>query len=413
MNLRRYLPALLLLVGPLSASRHTPPAAGPFREDAAFFWQTVHDDYAYFDQKQTDWDRVRARYLPQADTVRSRRALVRLLEQMLQELYDHHAALGTNRPDSPRLVPSGADVYAEWEGGRAVVRELRPGFGAERAGLRPGVEILSVGGVPVAQARQPYQPQCLRAPDAAADNYALNTLLAGRHDQERRWRIRSGGAETDVQPDQPRNLLENPPPRRRLDSRRLGRVGYIRINNCLFDHGLIPAFDSTLTALADTKGLVLDLRDTPSGGNTTVARALLGRFITQEQGYQRHELVNEQRQYGIRRFWLEMVAPRPAAYRRPVVVLAGRWTGSMGEGITTAFDGMKRATVVGSPLARLRGGIYSYRLPASGISFSIPVEKLYQLDGTPREQFEPKVTVKPAADPAQDPALDKALQLLR
>ena len=410
----KLLAALLLLLPLLAAAQNRPPlTAAQYREDVTFFWQTVRDDYAYFDQKQTDWDLVRRRYLPQADTIHSRRALVRLLEQMVQELYDHHAGLGTNRPDSPRLVPSGTDVYAEWDGNRALIREVRPGSGAAGAGVRPGTEILAVNGVPVAEAAQPFLAQCLKAPDPAARTYALNTLLAGRHNAERRWRGRNGSAETDLQPDQPQNLLEHPLPQPHLDSRRLGRVGYIRVNNCLFDNRLIPAFDSALTALADTQGLILDMRDTPSGGNSTVARAILGRFITREQPYQRHELVSEQREFGVRRFWVEMVAPRSNAYRRPVVVLAGRWTGSMGEGLTTALAGMKRATVVGTELARLRGGVYSYRLPNSGIGFNIPAEKIYQLDGKPREDFGPQVRVAPGPDPTQDAALQKALQLLR
>lgn len=408
-----FLAAGLLALPRLASAQNRPLTAAQYREDVTFFWQTVHDDYAYFDRKQTDWDLVGRRYLPQADTLRSRRALVRLLEQMLQELYDHHATLGTNRPDSPRLVPSGTDVYAGWDGPRAVLREVHPGSGAALAGARPGTEILAVGGVPVAEALRPYLAQCLKAPDEAARTYALNTLLAGRHDAERRWRVRTAATEADLRPDQPRNLLEHPLPQRRLASRRLGRVGYLRINNCLFDNALIPAFDSTLTALADCKGLILDLRDTPSGGNSTVARAILGRFITREQGYQRHELVSEQREFGIRRFWLEMVAPRPAPYQGKLVVLAGRWTGSMGEGLTTALAGMKRATVVGTELARLRGGVYSYRLPNSGIGFNIPAEKIYQLDGKPREEFVPPARVAPGPDPAQDAALEKALQLLR
>lgn len=407
--------ALLLALPLLAAAQNRQPPLTPaqYREDVTFFWQTVHDDYAYFDQKQTDWDQVRRRYLPQADTLRSRRALVRLLETMLTELYDHHASLGTNRPDSYRLVPTGADVYAEWEGSRALVRAVRPGFGAAQAGVEPGTEIMAVNGVPVSEALRPLLPTCLKAPDLAARTYALNVLLAGRHDEPRRWRIQTGpGARRAVLPDSARNLLEQPPAAGRLSSRRDGsRLGYIRLHNSLGDNGLIAAFDSTLDALLATRGLILDLRDTPSGGNTTVARAILGRFVEREQYYQQHELVGEERSFGVKRKWTELVSPRGRCYAGPVVVLAGRWTGSMGEGLTIAFDALPQATVVGSELARLNGAIYAYRLPHSGIGFSLPAEKLYHVSGQPREQYRPKVPVAPAVPPA-DPALDKARQLL-
>jgi carboxyl-terminal processing protease len=415
---RRLCGALLLALLPLLAPAQNPAPTrltpAQYREDVTFFWQTVRDDYAYFDRKQVDWEQVRTRYLPQADTLRSRRALIRLLETMLGELYDYHAALGTNRQDSPRLVPSGSDMYAEWEGERAVVRELRPGFGAEQAGIRPGTEILAVDGQPVATAAQAYLPRCLRQPDAAARTYALNVLLAGRHNAERRLRVRPpGGPEREVLPDRPRPLLENVSYPRRLSSSRYGQIGYVRIHNSLFDNALIAPFDSTLDALRDTRGLILDLRETPSGGNTTVARAMLSRFVSREQAYQQHELVGEERAHGVKRKWVELVTPRGRRYPGPVVVLAGRWTGSMGEGLTIAFDALPQATVVGSPLARLHGAIYSYRLPNSGIGFSLPAEKLYHVNGTPREDYQPKVRVEPSANPAEDAALNRALQLLK
>ncbi|GAB2963249.1 hypothetical protein GCM10027048_35150 [Hymenobacter coalescens] len=404
------LAGLLPLTGQAQAPRLTPVQ---YRQDVEFLWQTVRANYAYLDQKQTDWACVRARYAAQADTLRSRRALVSLLEAMLRELYDHHAALNTNRPDSPRQVPSGADLYAEWVAGRALVRDVRPGFGAELVGIGPGTEIVAVDGVPVAEAIRPFLGACLRPPaDDAARTYALNVLLAGRHHTGRRLQVRTAATETEVRPDEPRALLEHIRYPARLESRRYGSTGYIRLHNSLGDNALIPAFDSALTALLDTRGLILDLRDTPGGGNSTVARAILGRFITREQPYQQHELVAEERAFGVKRRWTELVAPRPRPYTRPVVVLAGRWTGSMGEGLTIAFDAMRRATVVGTPLARLAGAIYSYRLPHSGIGFSIPAEKLYHLDGTPRENYRPRVLVEPAAAPT-DAALAKALRLLR
>jgi carboxyl-terminal processing protease len=53
------------------------------------------------------------------------------------------------------------------------------------------------------------------------------------------------------------------------------------------DSRSVPAFDSALAALRNTRGLVLDLRNTPGGGNTDVAELILGRLITRAAGYQR------------------------------------------------------------------------------------------------------------------------------
>ncbi|SFQ67069.1 S41 family peptidase [Hymenobacter arizonensis] len=403
--------------GPVAAQK-PPLTRQQYQQDFDFFWNTIRTNYCYFASKQTDWEQVRARSRPQLDTLSSRRAFVRLLENSLAELYDNHAGLSTNRPDSRRLVPTGTDIWAEFVNGQAVVQAVRPGFGAERSGVRPGMVLTAVNGVDLNDALRPFLPTSQRGSDAAARNFALLQLLAGDHRTPRTWSLLVSGRALTAHPDEAGMALENISYSGRFEARRLGRVGYLKINNSLGDNGLIVPFDSALTALMDTQGLVLDLRETPSGGNTTVARAIMGRFIKAEAPYQRHELTREETQTGVRRIWLEIVAPRGPRYTAPVVVLVGRWTGSMGEGLAIGFDALQRAKVVGTEMARLHGGIYSYSLPHSGIGFNIPVERLSHVNGQPRESFRPPIYVDPkpgAASKAEvaDPALEAALQVLR
>ena len=54
---------------------------------------------------------------------------------------------------------------------------------------------------------------------------------------------------------------------------------------------------------------------------------------------------------------------------------------------------MKFFEVVGDKMAGLLGAIYSFTLPETKIGFSIPVEKLFHVNGTARENFTPKVLV--------------------
>jgi carboxyl-terminal processing protease len=44
-------------------------------------------------------------------------------------------------------------------------------------------------------------------------------------------------------------------------------------------------------------------------------------------------------------------------------------------------------------MAGLNGGMYHYLMPNSRISLSLPVEQLYHINGTPREDFLPPKTV--------------------
>jgi carboxyl-terminal processing protease len=100
---------------------------------------------------------------------------------------------------------------------------------------------------------------------------------------------------------------------------------------------------------------------------------------------------------------------------QPLAVLVDRWTGSMGEGMAIGLDGMKRATVVGTAMTGLCGAIEQFKLPGSGIGVNFSTEKLYHLDGTPREKWKPPVLVDlTGVNPdASDPILDRALQVLK
>ena len=408
--------ALLLLLCAGAARAQAAFTRQQFEEDFDHLWQNVADDYAYFDQKQTDWGRVREIYRPRVAAVKTQGDFVALLETVLEELYDFHAHLGTNTASSPRLVPSGADIWAEWAGGRAVVTEVRAGSAAERAGVRAGMQVVAVNGTPVDEAVRARVGKSLRAADPAARNWALGALLAGRRNEERRVELTGGGERvTVVIDDRPTGPPGATP---LLEFRRIGSgVGYVRINNSLGNFGLVREFDAALAALRATRGLILDLRDTPSGGNTTVARAVMGRFISRELPYQKHSIPSEERLYGARRSWLELVSPRGEfTYRAPVVVLVNRWTGSMGEGLAIGLDGMKRATVVGTEMARLVGATSSVRLPHTGIGVTFPTEKLFHVNGTPREQFVPRVRVdllSGRSRPADDAILRAGLRTLR
>jgi len=78
-----------------------------FREDFNYFWNTIKTDYAYWDKKKTDWNAVKTIYAKELDTITSKKNFVMLLEKMFYELYDHHASLNTNTPESQRLVQAG------------------------------------------------------------------------------------------------------------------------------------------------------------------------------------------------------------------------------------------------------------------------------------------------------------------
>jgi carboxyl-terminal processing protease len=369
-----------------------------YQKDFDFYWKTVKDNFAYFDLQKTNWDKARAIYQPLVDTITTTRAFVQLLESVNNELYNGHISLNTNLPSSNRLIPTGADLWVTYQKKQFIITAIREGYGAEQSGLKRGMSITHYNGVPMDNAVQDFLPKSVSVHDERMYEYAANMLLAGRHNIKRSITALWNGLEKTYYPDSLTNrtelgfatILEY----RVLPS----GIGIIKINNSLGNDALIKAFDDALDSLWLTKGLIIDLRETPSGGNTTVARAIMSRFIEKEMPYQKHCLPSEEKQYGVKRSWIELVSPRGKIYQKPLVLLVNRWTGSMGEGIAIGFDGMNRAWIVGDKMAGLLGAIYSFSLPETNIGFSIPVEKLFHVNGTPREDFTPKFLVSDNKD---------------
>lgn len=376
---------LVVFIGPCSYGQT------PYQKDFAYYWNTIKENFAYFDTQKTDWDQVKRMYQPVADTISGNSSFIRFLETLNNELYNGHVSLNTNLASSNRLIPTGADIWVAYQQPHYVITAIRKGFNADLCGLKAGMRIIRYNGMPVDSAVRKFLPRSVATADDRMHAYAANMLLAGTRDSKRSITVIANGVEQTFFPDSTANRTEAGYPS--LLERRLlaPRIGYIKINNSLGDFGLIKAFDQALDGLWETKGLIIDLRETPSGGNTTVARAIMSRFITTEMPYQKHSLPQEEKEFGVKRSWVELVSARGKTYKKPVVILVNRWTGSMGEGMAVGFDGMKRGQVVGDKMAGLLGAIYSFTLPETKIGFSIPAEKLFHVDGSPRENFVPGV----------------------
>jgi C-terminal processing protease CtpA/Prc len=360
-----------------------------FTFDFDYMWSSLRDNYAYFDKKETDWNKVRELYRPALAGVRTRSDFVTLLERVLDELYDNHTSLNTNLRTSPRLVPSGLDLWAEWHNGRAFITQLRSGFSAEQSGLKVGMEIVSINGLPIHEAVVRRLPKSLRAINIDARNWALRAVLAGTHDTLRIVPVRNrNGTVAVYKLDLPTHTtVDNYKYVPKVEWKMLtGQVGYIQIND-LISTEIVSQFDAALDGLRASRGLILDLRDIPRGGNTDVAEPIMARLIDRRMGYQEVVPVHSRK-------YIKEISPRGDwTYKAPIVVLVNRWTGSMGEGMAIGLDGMNRATVVGTQMADLNGGIFNLELPQTKIGVSYAGEKLNHINGTPRENFVPPVLV--------------------
>ncbi len=279
-------------------------------------------------------------------------------------------------------------------GNEFIIKDVRKGSNAETSGLTVGMKVVKFNDKPVIEGINEFLPRSSSVFSLQIYDYAVNMLFAGKHNQPRKITIRINGQEKDFFPDAIANKTSSGQPQlveiKLLDK----NIGYIKINNSLGNYDLIKAFDSALDSLSQSNAIILDLTETPSGGNTTVARAIMGRFIQKEMPYQKHSLPSEEKRFGVKRSWVEYVSPRNNAYKKPLIVMVGHWTGSMGEGLAIGFDGMNRAKIVGTKMAGLLGAISSFSASETKIGYYIPTEKLFHINGTPREDFLPKYLTK-------------------
>jgi len=384
---------LILLAIPLGchgseAASPTASAPAAFREDAASIGPLISRVYAYTDRFAGQTPPSSDVLAKEAADVRDHRSLLKYGERALLALSDHHAITGASFRDSWAVVPSFADLWIVRDGARYLIDSVRDDSPSDKAGVRAGDVLVSVNDVPIDEAVTAFWADLGLPVTAERASFAARVLTAGRRDRPRKIKIRAQDGEIK---DLVLPSLYSLTPRDGgpLTSHVRQRELTIRFNDSLGSEQAVVAFDEAMANVDPNQTVVIDLRDTPSGGNTTVARAILGWFVDRPSYYQVHNLPAELRTTGVERQWVEQVLPRRGKYHPgPVRVLVGRWTGSMGEGLAIAFDALG-ASVAGTRMAGLLGAIYDYPLKHSGIVLKIPTERLSAIDGTPREDFVP------------------------
>jgi carboxyl-terminal processing protease len=360
-----------------------------YREDARSIEKLINDNYAYLDRFPNGAMPVSPKLRAEAERVSDKRSLLRFAEHMLLALADHHAITGSSTQESWAVVPSYSDLWVEKHGTEFVIEAVRKNSPAERAGIRPGDRLLAVEGVPIGRAVASFWADLGLPPTDQRAGFAARMLAAGKRVSPRKLTLRRArGKAREVELESLYSLArtDRPP----LQSSRAGSDLVIRFNDSLGSDATIAAFDAVMARAKPKQRIVIDLTDTPSGGNTVVARAIMGWFVSAPRPYQVHDLPAEKRRTGIARQWVEQVLPREGKHHEgPVVVKVGRWTGSMGEGLAIGFHALG-GEVVGHRMAGLLGAIYDHRLENSGLVLKLPTERLLAVDGTPRESFVPK-----------------------
>lgn len=377
----------LAMGAPLAAETAGPAhTAEDYRADAQALVPLVRDNYAYLDDLPGGVVPQSAELDAERDAVHDETSLLHYAEDVITTLADHHALTTRSFGDDWALVPSFSDIWIVRAQGGYRVDAVKPGSPAAQAGVQPGYRLIRVGDVPVDRAVADFWSRLGLRPEGERAAYAARVLAAGRRDRSRNLTFATPQGERTFALD---SLYRHQDERPALTTGTARGVTTIRFNNSIGDLATIAAFDAAMAGLPPTRPVVIDLTDTPSGGTTSVARAILGWFVKGPRPYQMHQLPAEERETGVPRQWVEYVLPRAGKFHPGrVQVRVGRWTGSMGEGLAAGFMAMS-LPVCGTRMAGLKGAVYDFDLPKTGLRVKFPAERLYTLNGTPRQALIP------------------------
>ncbi|MFT3706877.1 MAG: S41 family peptidase [Archangium sp.] len=383
-------------------------SAAPFDSKAAWaeFEEMVRVGYAYSQRDGVDGAKILETFKARALATKKKEEFVDVAQMIARNFADPHFIVGPLGPEDPNVVPTSSDLYVERIGEAWIVRAVRFDSPAAKAGITSGTQVVSIDGEKLDARIVRLLGQPLTQLSEAQQNFGANVALTGIRNGKPRVLVTGTGSVTLGPSNQQAGALEKGP---HLTVRREGNLGVVVFNNSLGAKEVVREFSDALTQLQDASALVLDFRETPSGGNTVVARGIMGHFVDRERPYQMHTIPADEREYGVPRKFIEYVMPIMPRWNKPVFVVGGRWTGSMGEGLMIGFDAIGVITV-GSELGHLLGGISNETLEKSGAKLDVGIEALFHVDGSPREAFRPKRFL-PVAERTEK--TDPALELIR
>ncbi len=371
--------------------------------------EIIHDisgNYVYLQEKNIDLNCIKSYYENQISNIKTEEETVLFFEFLLYEFYDNHLTLRTNRRSSFRLF---APIYTTIENGKPIITNV---WQTQIENLNQniiGAEIIKFNTVSFEQVIKDFPTHCHDKNLPETKEWIANKILAGRYNEPRIVTLKlPNNKEIEFDLDAIQLKKDN----NLLTSKIIDQIGVIRINNSLGDPNLVSEFDSTLNRLLGTKGLIIDLRNTIFGGNTYEARGIMSRFINEPKPYQKHSFLEKSsNNTAVERSWIEYVSPRLEQYKGPVVILVGRWTGSMGEGLAIGFEGMGRAKIVGTEMRRLAGEVYDFGFKHQKYGYKLSTAKLYHVNGTIREKYIPENYVHQTTT-RKDEALEMGINLV-
>jgi hypothetical protein len=183
-------------------------------------------------------------------------------------------------------------------------------------------------------------------------------------------------------------------------------IGYLKLPDFPPPFVMAERYAAAMDKLADTDGLIVDLRDNRGGGPATVA-LLVSYFV--DQPTRVNDIWDRTSGITTEQWTVDKLEGQRYGSKKPVVILVGPNTKSAGEDFAYTMQALKRATVIGEPTW---GGAHPSRPYRLGDHFAAWIPSRRTISPITHTNWE-GVGVIPDIPATQDNALAMAKDLLQ
>lgn len=187
---------------------------------------------------------------------------------------------------------------------------------------------------------------------------------------------------------------------------RKGNIGYLNVRGFLPPELAADAVAETMTQLANTDALIIDLRQNNGGSPHGVA--LMASYLFGSKPVHLNDIYNRSENSTESFYTQKRVAGRRFGPDKPVFVLTSARTFSAGEGFAYNLKAQKRVTLVGETTG---GGAHPTHVVRISNNWAIALPTARAINPVTKTNWE-GVGVTPDVEVPADEALDKALELV-
>ena len=350
------------------------------RQDFEKLITNLETNYVYYNTKDVDLNCIKSYYNQKISSIRNSTETLLFFEFILDEFYDSHLHLNSSTKFSYRLY---SPIFTSTIGDKTEI--LSTWKDQIESGININItnaEILTFNGINFNELIEKFPTHCQNKNNTEIRTWISNKILSGRYNEPRiiTLKTKTGKIETlDI------DKIKIRKDTNMLSFKIVDNIGIIRLNNSLGEPKTKSKFKQVIKNLKETNGIILDLRNTVDGGNTDIAYPIAGHFTNKKMVFQKYK--NTQNEF------VDYIKPENSKYDNPLIVLVGRWTGSVGEGLASGFDGTGIGKIVGTEMEKLAGATKSYSFSNFEYSYQAPYIDVLHISGLPREKFIPKYKV--------------------